>query len=282
MFDNATQVRRGILMTATAVTMAAFPAALHSVSVSPMAVYLNERSRTGTMTLFNGGTQPEEIRIDFAFGYPQSDADGNLSVPLSDVAPEGEPSAVPWLSAFPRRVVLQPGQRQVVRVIARPPADLPRGEFWARALIHSRGGTPPIESVQRDVGVELEVQTVVVVAVNYRNGAVDTGLDVAGADVRLQRDEAVATIDLERTGNAAFLGRILVEALDENGRALGSSEQVLAVYRTLRRRIPVTLPDGSVPARLRFTMDTDRADLPPGGALPCAPTVYEVPLHSGS
>ena len=47
--------------------------------------------------------------VEFAFGYPQTDAEGNIQVPLSSEAAAGEPSAVPWLTAFPRRLVLESG-----------------------------------------------------------------------------------------------------------------------------------------------------------------------------
>ncbi len=257
---------------------ASLTAPLGSVSVSPMAVYIDSRDRTGLMTLYNPGERTEEIRIEFGFGYPRSDQDGNISVPISEEAPEGEPSAVPWLSAFPRRVVLEPGQRQVVRVMARPPAGLEEGEYWARALIRARGGQPPMESRAGDVGVSIEVETVVVVAVNYRNGEVNTGVVLDSARATIQADSLVAVADVHRTGNAAFLGRILVEVLDGEGRVAASSEQVLAVYRSLRRRIPVALPQGTDPARVRIRMDTDREDLPPGGPLPSQAVVEEIPI----
>jgi hypothetical protein len=251
------------------------PTELQSAAVAPMAVYLDARTRQGTMTLYNAGTRPEEIRVEFAFGYPQSDDQGNVTVPLTDEAPAGEPSAVPWLTAFPKRVVLEPGQRQVIRVVARPPAGLDTGEYWGRALIRSKGGVPPIESEQSGVAVQLEVETVVVVAVNYRNGEVNTGLEVKRASAVLEPDSAVATIDLERTGNAAFLGRLLVEALDEEGRVVGSTEDVLAVYRTMRRRVAVAVEAGATTARVRYTMDTEREDLPAGGVIPTPRVVHE-------
>lgn len=251
------------------------PTALQSAAVAPMAVYLDARSRQGTMTLYNAGTRPEEVQIEFAFGYPQSDEEGNVTVPLTPEAPAGEPSAVPWLTAFPRRVVLQPGQRQVIRVVAQPPAGLETGEYWGRLLVRSKGGVPPIEAKQGGVGVQLEVETVVVVPVNYRNGEVTTGLAVTGATAALSPDSAVATIDLERTGNAAFLGRLLVEALDEDGRVVGSAEDVLAVYRSMRRRVAVRVPTGAEPVTVRYTMDTDRDDLPAGGVIPTPRVVHE-------
>lgn len=260
--------------------LALLAAPLLSVSVSPMAVYLDHRSRTGQMTLYNPGTRAEEIEIQLAFGYPQSDAEGNVTVPLVEQAPTGEPSAVQWLSVFPRRLVLEPGQRQVVRVLARPPADLAEGEYWARALVRSTGGQAPIESRQGDVGVQIDIETVVVVAVNYRNGTVETGLAIDDASATLAGDSTVARIDVSRTGNAAFLGRVFVEALDEDGDVIADSEQVLAVYRSMTSRIALYTPaEGTRPVRLRFTLDTDRDDLPPGGPLPVDRIVHEVAVR---
>jgi hypothetical protein len=260
--------------------LAAWAAPLFSVSVSPMGIYMDHRSRTGTLTLYNPGTRTEEIEIGFAFGYPQADAEGNVTVPLVEEAPAGEPSAVPWLSAFPRRVVFEPGQRQVVRLLARPPADLAEGEYWARALVRSRGGQAPIESRTGDVGIQIDVETVVVVAVNYRNGTVRTGVEVRSADVRLAADSLFVAFEVARTGNAAFLGRAVVEALDERGRVVASSEDVVAVYHSMLRRFPLSLPAGvPAPVSVRITLDTRRDDLPPGGALPARPVVHQVAIH---
>jgi hypothetical protein len=270
---------RVVLLVAVALAVVVGP--LFSVSVSPMAVYLSDRERTGTMTLYNPGSRPEEIEIEFAFGYPQTDAEGNILVPLSEeAAPAGEPSAVPWLSAFPRRLVLEPGQRQVVRVLARPPAGLPDGEYWARALVSSRGGQEPIEARQGDVDIQIDVETLIVVAVNYRNGDVTTGVTVTGSEAAVVGDSTVTRVTLERTGNAAFLGRLLIEALDERGDVITSSEQVMAVYRTISPRLVLSTPaNGRRPVTLRYTLDTERNDLPPGGALPMERVVHEAPVR---
>ena len=273
----ARPLRVACMVAALAIASSAYAAA---VAVSPVALYIDDRSRNGTLTLFNPGSLPEEITVDFAFGYPVSDEDGNVSVPVFEEAPEGEPNAVPWLRAFPRRLVLEPGQRQVLRVMVTPPAGLEDGEYWARALIRSRGGQPPIEEQRGDVSVQVAVETVVIVAVNYRNGSVNTGVRVVDAAASLASDTVTATIDYERTGNAAFLGRALAEVVTADGRVVASSEEVLAVYRTMRRRFSVAVPGGTTgPLKVRFTMDTERDDLPPGGALSSERIVHEVDVR---
>lgn len=257
--------RRGSRATAVAavaavLTLAAGAAALRAVSVSPMSVFMSHTNRTGTITLYNPNPLPEEIDISFAYGYPQSDSAGEVTVPLSEVAPAGEPAATPWLRAFPRRLVLQPGQQQVVRILAQPPAELPDGEYWSRVLVTATGGRPPVEQqVQPDVRVAITMRTVIVASLNYRKGRVETGLAVTAAGARRAQEGVQVTIDLERTGSAAYLGTVKLEVLNAAGRVLHEEEDVVSVYRTLRRRF--TFPGLADAARVRYTFVTERPEL---------------------
>lgn len=252
-----------------------------AVSVSPNALYLDNRNRAGMLTLFNGGTLPEEIEISFAFGYPMSDSLGNLSVPLFEIAPEGEPSAVPFMRAFPRRLRLAPGQRQVVRILVNPPAGLPEGEYWARIVVTSKGGQPPIEQREGDLRLRLDLQTVIVAAASYRNGSTSTGVAVQRAVAGVAGDSVVALFDLERQGNAAWVGRLVTQLVAPNGQVVSEIEDQLAVYRALRFRATAPRPPGLASLAgytLRFSFDTQRPDLPPEGPLPATRITGEVPV----
>lgn len=239
-------------------------AASRAVSVSPMSLFLDHRSRTTSMTLYNPNPQPEEVEISFAYGYPQSDSTGAVSVPLAEVAPEGEPAATPWLRAFPRRLVLQPGQQQVVRVFAQPPADLADGEYWSRVLVTATGGRPPVEQqVNPDVRVALTMRTIVVGSLNYRKGSLSTRAVVAAADALATDAGVQLTLDLERGGSAAWLGRVRLRLEAADGRLLAEQEDVLSIYRTLRRRFEFPLDDPAAArgARVRYVLETERPEL---------------------
>jgi hypothetical protein len=266
------------LLGALALVLAGAEAA-EAVSVSPTALYIDHRTRTGVLTLYNPGTLPEEITIDFAFGYPQTDSVGNLSVSVTREPAPGEPSAMEWMRAFPRRLILQPGQRQVVRVMVEAPADLPAGEYWARILITSRGGQPPIEETQGDLRLQLNVETTLVMAANYRKGAVTTGLQVAASRAWSSPEGVYLELDLERAGNAAFLGRMRADLLDAGGRVVGTIWDDLAVYRAVRRRHLIPVAAGTPgPLSVQVSVDTERDDLPVGGALPAAPVSRRIPV----
>jgi hypothetical protein len=252
-----------------------------AVSVSPAALYLDSRTRSGVLTLTNVGSLPEEIEIGFAFGYPTSNDAGNVTLDLVPEAPAGEPSLLPWLRAFPRRVRLEPGQHQVVRIIVQPPPNLAAGEYWGRITVLSRGGRPPIEQEQNGVHMKIDLQTQVIAAVTYRTGSVSTGAQVTAAHLELDSARTPrAVFDLARTGNAAFLGRVHVEIVAPDGQVVDDATEDVAVYHTLRRVIALQKPLPANPAgyRVRFTVSAERPDLPPEGPLPAPTLTGTVPL----
>jgi hypothetical protein len=271
---SAAPVRRWVSRVAGAIgAMLLLPAVASAVTVTPSAVYINSKMRSGSVTLFNTGTRAEDIEISFAFGYPQVDSRGVVIVPISETAPDSEPSAMAWLRPFPRRIHLLPGQRQVVRIIAEPPANLASGEFWARMLIKSRGAQAPVEQQSDSVRTRIDIETVITTAVSYRNGDVSTNLDVAEHGATTTDSSVALRLDLRRTGNAAFIGHVHTELFDPKGAKVGESDDDIAIYRAMPRRFVVTLPPDRRPKSwkgytVRYTINTDRPDLPPGSALP--------------
>lgn len=242
-----------------------------AVSVSPLAIYINGRERSAVLTLYNDGTRPEEIQINFAFGYPRSDSLGNLTVALADTAPTGEPSALGWINAFPRRVILQPGERQAVRILVEPPAGLAEGEYWSRILIKSKGGQPPIEQRRDDgITVRIDVETTIAIPASFRLGQVNTGIAITNASAAVRGDTVISTVDVARSGNAAYLGSMTVEVLDARGAVLGTHQEHLGVYHDLRRMSAISVPSIAGAASVRVTIESKREDLPPEGPLPAA------------
>ena len=249
--------------------------AAHAVTVSPTAVYITSRNPSALLTLINTGSRPEEIELSIGFGYPVSDSTGALRVDIVDTAASGEPSLTSYLRLFPRRLVLLPGQRQVVRVMVAMPAGAADGEYWARVLVKSRGGEPPIEQNQGGVRMQLSLETTFATAVFYHKGEVKTGITVSSASAHRMGDSVQFTLDLKREGNSAFLGRIRAELLDAKGAKVAEVEDVVAVYRSLRRRFVLRsgapLPAGAY--TVRYLVDTERPDLPPQGPIKAAAPV---------
>ena len=263
----------------------AAPLAAQGVMVAPHAVFMNSRSNSGVVTLYNPNTEAAEVTVATFFGYPETDSLGGLrlhGMPTSDsagrmvlppaAADSGQPSAARWVQAFPRRLTVAPRERQTVRLLASPPPGLPDGEYWLRLVIAVKGGVVPVTGVADTgikIGLTLEVRTII--GVNYRKGPVRTGVAVTRLRAAVVGDSLEVRPRLERQGNAAFIGTVRGTLVDSAGRERARFAFPIGVYYVMEPRYMA--PVGVLPAGrywLKLTVDTDREDLEPAVVLPAA------------
>lgn len=238
------------------------PAALEAVLVAPHAVFMSHRARTGQLQLHNTGTRPEEVTIELMYGYPAADSTGRVRVELTDTPDSTEPSASGWVRAFPRRLVLAPGDRQVVRLLATPPEGLDDGEYWSRIVVTSRAAQERAQAADSGVTTGIDMQLRTVLSLIYRKGAISTGIAIDSLAATGDRDSLVATARLDRGGNGAWIGNAVFTLADSTGATVDDWTNAVAVYRSDTRRF--VLPLDSVPAgsyRLRVELNTDRTDV---------------------
>ncbi|TVP42677.1 MAG: hypothetical protein EA350_14960 [Gemmatimonadales bacterium] len=237
-----------------------------SIVVAPTAVYIDHQTRSAEVVLFNPSDVAEEVTVEAVFGYPATRDDGSLYLELEEDSTNPR-SAASWIRPFPRRMIIQPGARQVVRLLGEPPADLPDGEYWTRLVFTARGqslpvsasaGSPPVR-----VGLDLEVRTII--AATYRKGTVDTGLEVSDLDPRVEADTLHLRPLLVRRGSAAWIGAFHLRLLLANGAEVRGWQEQVAVYDRYHRAFAYPLeglPAGTYTLEARLT--TRRDDVPAG------------------
>jgi len=257
--------------------LALSPVFLEAILVAPHAVFMDHRSRTGQVFLVNTGDSPEEVSIELKYGYPATDSTGTVFIRLIDQPDSTEPSAAAWIKAYPRRAVLAPGQRQVVRLLATPPAGLPDGEYWSRIIATSRGSKVAVVGGDSTVSAGLSLELRTIISLSYRKGAVHTGVTVTNLRAAREGDSLVVWFGAERQGNAAFLGTLTYRLVDAAGKVREEWESPVAVYHPLSRRY--VFPVDSVPAgryTLRMSLTTARSDLDQRNILPAEPVSRSV------
>jgi len=265
------------LVFAAALGLAAASLEAQGVMVAPHAVYIDHRVRSGSVLLYNPGTEPVEVTISTLFGYPTTNEKGEIvldTIPGPDATLR---SALPWIQAFPRRLTVAPLERQTVRLLARPPAGLADGEYWVRLVIAAKAGQIPIVGVSDttaiQVGLTLEVRTIIGIA--YRKGPVNTHVVLSNVRARLQVTTLVTWSRLERRGNAAFVGTVRGTLVDTTGATRASFAMPLGVYFTMEPRIANVI--GKLPKGrywLRYEVVAEREDLDPSVVLK-APAVRD-------
>jgi len=249
--------------------------AAQGVMVAPHAVFIDHSQRSGSVLLYNPGTEPVEVTISTIFGYPTTDSAGGIK--LDTLPADSAVSALAWIQAFPRRLTVGPRERQTVRLLARPPIELPNGEYWLRLIIAAQAGRVPITGVADttaiQVGLKLEVRTII--GVNYRKGAVSTGVSLSNLRAQLAGDSVITRAKLERRGNAAFIGMIRETIVDSTGavraQRVGDSlvtsyQSPIGVYFTMEPRLASAIPAPGLPRGrywLRYEVVAEREDLDP-------------------
>lgn len=262
--------RLALRVCATAAVLGAVAAVARAVTISPTLVVLDPRRRIAEVALFNNGAAPEELSLKLRYGTWEADSLGRAEVVLSDSLP-GLPKAG-WVTVFPSRVVLLPGARQTVRVVARPPAGLADGEYPFRLLIASQPAEVTAPSRPDGITTKLMMQITQSVPVYYRVGSLTTRLAFAGARATPAPDSVAVDLDFRHEGAAAWVGTATLTLLGADGATVFEQRLPVTVSRSERRRL--VLPRaaaGPVVTAVRIRMATRRDDLARDDLLPAPP-----------
>jgi len=247
--------------------------AISGVLVAPTVVFISDKGRTGRMEVQNPTNEPREISIHFSYGLPISDSLGNVSVAMQDTGITDPRSAVDWVKAFPKKLVIQPNATQVVRLVANPPANLPDGEYWARIVVRSQEGETNIPAPTAEGAITTKLNMIMQTAImlKYRKGAITSQIELKGARA-VQNDSLVmVTIDLTSTGSASYVGTLGCRLLDADKKELVQQRCDLAVYRDLKRRIDIPIKNltGKQPFQVDVSVSTSgRSDIAPEDIIP--------------
>ena len=231
------------------------------VIVAPHAIYLDHRTRSASITLYNPGADPAEVSISLFFAYPVTDSLGHFTLYTPDSTHPSTTSATDWIEAFPRRMTIPPLQRQTIRLLARPPQGLADGEYWSRIMITATGGTLPVtgaDSSNIEIGLSLEVRTIIPLI--YRKGQLQTGISLSGLRAAVEGDSLRVRVRLERQGGAAYIGSARGMLVNDRGTTVATFQQPVAIYYDAQPvfALPV-LPAGQY--TLRLEVATERTDI---------------------
>jgi len=245
------------------------------VIVAPPVVVIDHRTRGGSLELYNSSRTPVEVAIALEYGYPVTDSLGAIGLATFDTAAPGEPTAAPWIDIYPKRVTVPPGQRQTVRFLARPPADLADREYWSRIIISSKLGAIPVTTADTTSGISASLNLTVntITTLLYRKGMMQTSLAISGLTTTVTPDSLTVRTMMTPSGNAAWLGTIRGSLENAQGSVVAGFERPIGIYHPIDPAF--TLSRAGVPPgtyTLVLEGQTDRADLP-RSSLVQAPTV---------
>lgn len=201
---------------ALAAMLAAAPAAAELL-VAPTRVVLSGTTRTAELVLVNKGSETAAFRL--ALENRRMRPDGALEAATQ--AQPGENFADDKVRFSPRQLVLEPGARQVVRLMASPAADLPAGEYRSHLRLMSApvsaGRSLPAaarDGQDNSLSIELIAIRSLTVPVILRVGSLDASVTLdSAAMARDATDQLV--IHLSRRGSRSTYGDISLTVAGE-------------------------------------------------------------------
>ena len=217
------------------------------VLVAPSVIVLSDKNKTGRMNLQNPTNTPKEVSISFSFGIPESDSLGNVNIYLKDSAVTDPQSALGWLRAFPRKLIIPANGSQVVRFIAKPPKGIKDGEYWARVVVESQEGITSIPTATDNEQITTQLNMIMRTAVmlKYRTGELVAEVEMGDA-IASQIDSRVdVLIDFKNKGNVSYIGLLECRLLDADNKEISRNHVQLAVYHDIKRRISLSVKEGN-------------------------------------
>jgi len=277
------QTRRGFLCLAAALAgmsliQPAFAQVGGDLNIAPKRLVLDASARSATVFIFNRGATAATYDIGLVDRIMTQDGQISAVDQIKPGSPEaalaaGLRSAKDMVTHTPRRVTLQPGESQTVKLRILRPADLTAGEYRTHLTVTA---VPPedagltAEQAAGDKGGQLGAKVVSLFAISIpiivRQGAPD--VRAAIANVRYTADTPSLTLDLQRQGGNSLYGdiEIRIAGAPASAAPLGILRGIAVYPETAQRELAIPLPR-KLAAGEKIELVFRDGDLTPGQTL---------------
>ena len=252
---------------------------LAQVSIAPTGLLLDGRGQ-GVMYIGNTGSLPQEVRIQFQFGYPGQDSMGDLQMIYGDTLREKSHGLGPSIKAYPSAFTLQPQSQQMVRLLLKERLFPQDGLYFSRIKINSQTAVPDAGTVDStSVGTQVSFRFEQFIPVFYQQGKLESTLKIANQTLEADTGIGRLNFDYQCSSHTPYLGRLRYRLLSESvvkpfsiGKdSPNSSEQdtswkdmEIALYFDGHRRFQLTWPQslGHGKHCLELEISKGRSDYP--------------------
>lgn len=189
------------------------------ILIAPTRVTLDPGERSTELVVVNKGNEETAFRISVENRRMLLDG----AMEAVETAQEGELFAREMVRFSPRRIILKPGERQIVRVSARFQAGMEPGEYRSHLRLQgaplSAGRT--LQSATNEDGEDLSIQLIAIrsitIPVILRVGELDADVDIQALELRPSsvEDETLLVARLNRTGSRSTYGDVKVYTPDQ-------------------------------------------------------------------
>ena len=214
-----------------------------AISISETRIEFDERKRAHELVLMNRGSETEVYSLSLI--EMTMDELGTVS----ELTEAYEQSAKKMIRYSPRRVTLEPGEKQKVRVFAKRLRDIKDGEYRSHLrFIGSKqnDNENSIESIlgENEIRSNVTTRSAHIIPIIIREGVLSVSTSIS--DVFISNDNSMIDITMKRSGSRSAFNDISVSMYDksEGGWKELSKLEGSAIYTTTsRRKLSMRLPN---------------------------------------
>lgn len=242
--------------------------------VAPTRVIINGGGNA-EIVLSNIGAVAATYRIGLELRRMQPDGDFQEIAEMDATA--AEKAALEMLRYAPKRITLQPGQPQAIRLSARPGPDLPDGEYRVHMSFRAVPPALSAEAVQEQLAAgQLAIRLTpvygITIPVFVRKGRLEATATIANPRLGGDADEKWLELDMRQSGQRSVYGEILGKRGSEQVFAIKG----IAIYPEVEARtVRIPLTPEQV-ARLQGAIRIEYRELPENGGQLIAETTSAI------
>jgi hypothetical protein len=241
------------------------------IAVTPLVLFVDNSSRTGDMTIFNQGTEPKEINIKVNYGYIDYDSTGKSQLNMDDTITAKGSSIAPFITIYPKKLVIQPGTSQTVKFMVKNTNSLQDGTYWTRIITESKDIKKQIDStnIGDKVSVGLSIKFNMVSVFIFQKGKLNTKVNINSLTSRTDSNKINLLLGFSREGNSPFFGTSKIKILNNKGDEVKTIEETFAAYFKGVKAFPVD-KDILIPGiyKAEITLTNEQADVPDDKKVP--------------
>jgi fimbrial chaperone protein len=177
--------------------------------ISPMRVVINDRERSAQVILINTSTKPKSYRVEWIQKRALSEG-GYKNLNPEQAA--NFPTASDMFRISPRQVTLQSGARQIIKLAARRPKDLPDGEYRSHLQFTALPSQSDTDNTG-NTGIRLNLLMNYSIPIILRKGPLDFNVIISDAKINQSMVKGKAkygvNVSMLRTGKNSTYGSLV-------------------------------------------------------------------------
>lgn len=213
------------------------------ILISPYIVYIDEKNKNGNFIVQNESENIYEVSVKFLFGYPISDSIGQITMKYIENDSTHSYSINNFIRAFPKKFILEPKKRQIIRLTIKAPDTLESGTYWTRIITSAVPFSDQSDTLSSGITAKIKFVLNQVTTCMYRVNPAESGLKIENYELNYDSTSTTLVLNLKRIGNSPFIGNLLIKILDEKGNIVKDLIDYVPVYFELQKRFVFNYTD---------------------------------------